>query len=99
MKSKKKCKYGCSTILKIPVGFLLNKEMLSISNKNIFLTTFKKMVGEDSFVLRLLNNSPENEKTEFTLNSAKISLSFGAFEAKTVIYNENGMQEINEMKI
>ena len=72
---------------------------VSISNKNISLTTFKKMVGEDSFVLRLLNNSPENEKTEFTLNSAKISLSFGAFEAKTVIYNENGMQEINEMKI
>lgn len=72
---------------------------VSISNKNISLTTFKKMVGEDSFVLRLLNNSPKKEETEFTLNSAEISLSFGAFEAKTVIYNENGMQEINEMKI
>ena len=72
---------------------------IEISNKNIALTTFKKAIGNNEYILRFLNNSPENEKTEFTLNSASISLSFTPFEAKTVVFNGQALEEINEMRI
>ena len=72
---------------------------IDISNKNIALTTFKKAVGSDEYILRFLNNSSQKEKTEFTLNSEKITLDFIPFEAKTVVFNGNCLKEIEEMKI
>lgn len=74
---------------------------VAISNKNIVLTAFKKRNFAQDYVLRFINNTPEKQKTEFTLNSAKIKLSFGAFEVKTVIYNSSAeaLQEIEEMEI
>lgn len=72
---------------------------IDISNNNIALTTFKKAVGSDEYILRFLNNSSQKEKTEFTLNSEKITLDFIPFEAKTVVFNGNCLKEIEEMKI
>lgn len=72
---------------------------VEVKNKNIALTTFKKAIGSDEYVLRFLNNSPEKEKTEFTLNSAKINLDFVPFEAKTVTFDGKCLKEIEEMKI
>lgn len=72
---------------------------VAVSNKNIALTTFKKAIGENEYILRFINNSPEKEKTEFTLNSAKISLSFTPFEAKTIVFNNGRLSEIEEMRI
>ena len=72
---------------------------IETSNKNITITTFKKAIGSEEYVLRFLNNSPENEKTEFTLNSVSISLNFTPFEAKTVVFNGQTLEEISEMRI
>ena len=72
---------------------------INISNKNIALTTFKKAVGSDEYILRFLNNSSEKEKTEFALNSEKIVLNFIPFEAKTVLFSGDCLKEIEEMKI
>lgn len=72
---------------------------VNISNKNIVLTTMKKSIDGEEYILRFINNSPKNEKTEFTLNSAKISLSFLPFEVKTVVHNGNVLKEIEEMRI
>ena len=72
---------------------------IEIKNKNIALTTFKKAIGEDEYILRFLNNSQEKEKTEFTLNSATITLYFVPFEAKTVVFDGKVLKETEEMRI
>lgn len=72
---------------------------VSISNKNIVLTTMKKSIDGEEYILRFINNSSENEKTEFTLNSAEISLSFTPYEVKTIVYNGNTLTDIEEMRI
>ncbi|MBR0536336.1 MAG: alpha-mannosidase [Clostridia bacterium] len=71
---------------------------MKLANKNIALTTFKKAIGEEEYILRFLNNSEKAVQSEFALNGEKISLSFKPFEAKTVIYN-GVLKEIEEMRI
>ena len=72
---------------------------LDIEDKNIVLVTMKKRYGKDSFVLRLLNNSPASKTTTLTLNGAEITLSFGKYEAKTVEYADEKLIEHYEMLI
>lgn len=72
---------------------------VAISNKNIALTTFKKAIRGNEYILRFINNSQEREKTEFTLNCAKINLNFTPFEVKTIIFNNGKLSEIEEMRI
>ena len=60
---------------------------IGLTNKNIALTTFKKAIGKDEYILRLFNNSDKNTECEVALTDKKISLCFKPFEAKTIVYN------------
>ena len=71
---------------------------MDIGNKNIALTTFKKAIGKDEYILRLLNNSQENVQTNLTLNGESIALGFKPFEAKTIIF-DGALTETEEMRI
>ncbi len=72
---------------------------IKILNKNIVLTSFKKMNESENYILRFINDKPEKEKTEFILNSATITLDFKGFEVKTLVYDGKGLKEIEEMKV
>ena len=70
-----------------------------IEDKNIVLIAMKKRYGKDSFILRLLNNSPASKTTTLTLNGTSINLTFGKYEAKTVEYADEKLIEHYEMLI
>ena len=72
---------------------------LEISDKNIVLVTMKKRYQKDSYILRLLNNSPDAKKSTLTLNGASVKLSFGKYEAKTVEYTDGRLVEQYELMI
>ncbi len=72
---------------------------IEIENKNIALTTFKKMIGEEKFVLRFLNNSAENSSTKFALNGCEITMTLTPFEAKTIVFDGNELVEVYEMAV
>ncbi len=72
---------------------------IDISDKDIVLVTMKKRYGSDSFVIRLLNNSPESKSAILTLNGTSTNLTFGKYEAKTVEYAENNLIEHYELLI
>ncbi len=75
-----------------------NDFAIEISNKNIALTTFKKAINKNEFILRLFNNSSECSSCELCLNGEHIALRFGKFEAKTIIYNGT-LTEVEEMRV
>ncbi len=72
---------------------------INIENKNIVLTTFKKMIGTEKFVLRFVNNSSNTASTAFSLNESEINMTFTPFEAKTVVYNGKELAEVEEMMV
>lgn len=72
---------------------------IDISDINIVLITMKKRYGKESFILRLLNNSPDSKSAVITLNGAQINLDFGRYEAKTVEYDGEKIVEHFELLI
>ncbi|MBR3836209.1 MAG: alpha-mannosidase [Clostridia bacterium] len=90
--------YACN-VFPIERDGTMSDFKLDISDKNIVLVTMKKRFGKDSFILRMLNNSPESKTTTLTLNGAEINLTFGKYEAKTVEYADNKLVEHYELLI
>ena len=90
--------YACN-VFPIERDEQMNDFNLTIEDKNIVLITMKKRYGKDSFVLRLLNNSPENKSATLTLNGASVNLNFGKYEAKTVEYADGKLVEHFELLI
>ncbi len=90
--------YACN-VFPTPRNVEIKPFNVEIENKNIVLTTFKKMIGTEKYVLRFLNDSQENAKTSFSLNGSKINMSFTPFEAKTVTYDGDTLKEVEEMLI
>ncbi len=60
---------------------------ISISNPDIVIQTIKKGEMVDGYIVRLLNNQKNSAKTTLTVCGKNIELSFGAYEAKTVVYD------------
>ncbi len=90
--------YACN-VFPAPRNTEAKEFSIDIENKNIVLTTFKKMIGEEKFVLRFLNNSPENSSTKFALNGCEITMAFTPFEAKTVVFDGTELIEVYEMVV
>ncbi len=72
---------------------------LKIEDKNIVLITMKKKYQDNSFILRFLNNSPERKKCNLVLNHKKITLNFGKYEVKTVLFDFEKLSESPEILI
>ena len=90
--------YACNVF---PVDTDINapKFSLNISDPDIVLVTMKKSAKKSGYVLRLLNNY--HEACEVTVNccGADITLSFGKYEVKTVLYDGNALTESAELSI
>lgn len=68
---------------------------ISLSNRNITVSTMKKKDGEDdTYILRLFNNDSKMHATTVELNGAEIMLEFGKYEFKTVLYKNGSLIEV-----
>ena len=65
---------------------------------NVDCSTFKKN-KEGDYILRLVNNSPYEEKSEVTVEKDVISVDFKPFEVKTFKYENKKIKEIQYMEI
>lgn len=72
---------------------------ISLTNQNIHLVTVKKSVQKDGYIFRLENNSSLEQETALKVGSSSISLSFGRYEVKTILYCEGKLLEEKEMLI
>ena len=60
----------------------------------------KKLDDHDGvYLARLLNNSADAIRTDFTLCGASIPLSFVPYEVKTVLYENGSLRESAELLI
>ena len=76
-----------------------NQSFVEVSNQNVVLTAMKKSQQTDGYVLRFVNNSAEKAINTVKVFDADITLEFGKYEVKTVIYNGGELKEEEEMLI
>ena len=65
---------------------------IKLSNNNISLVAFRK-VEDCSFMVRLINNYKVGTKCECCVFGSKLSLDFGKYEVKTLIYKDGVLSE------
>jgi hypothetical protein len=59
----------------------------------------KKAYDKDAIIFRLINNTPNSEKSYIKVNGTTLDLSFGKYEVKTVVYENFTLAESYEMII
>ena len=65
----------------------------------ITMSAFKKAYGREAMIIRLLNNTPKCVQSYIKLNGIYLPLTFGKYEAKTVVYENGVLTESQEMLI
>lgn len=75
-----------------------NKFDVCVSNKNISLVTMKKSDKKDGYILRLINNYKQEQKTEITVGEDTQAYVFGKYEVKTLFY-DGSLHELKIMEI
>lgn len=72
---------------------------VEVSNSNVVLTAMKKSQQTAGYVLRFVNNSAELAINTIRILETSITLEFGKYEVKTLIYNDGELKEAEEMLI
>ena len=70
-----------------------------LEGDTVSCAAIKKADGREAVIFRLLNNTDGEANAEFYVNEAKMQLSFGAFEVKTVVYESGELLESYELII
>ena len=63
--------------------------------QSVTLVSMRQMMG--GYVLRLFNNTDETVRVEATLFGKPVTLSFGKFEAKTLLFKDGEFIQLDEM--
>ena len=90
--------YACN-VFPVDTGRTVPELRLEIQNKDIVLVTMKKAQECEGYVLRLLNNSAQPAETVVECGGTSISLAFGRYEVKTIIYANQQLTEQNRLMI
>ena len=72
------------------------KAPITVSDDIITLSCFRK-THEDTFMVRLFNNSESARKCDVTVFGEKVSLDFGKYEVKTLLYRDGKLFENDSM--
>lgn len=67
----------------------LGRDFIKIENNNITLIALKKSINGKKYIIRLLNNQANSDKTFLKVGDSSIHLSFGHYEVKTIIYDNH----------
>ena len=90
--------YACN-VFSVDTGRTVPELRLEIQNKDIVLVTMKKAQECEGYVLRLLNNSAQPAETVVECGGTSISLAFGRYEVKTIIYANQQLIEKDRLMI
>lgn len=77
----------------------LGRDFIKIENNNITLIALKKSINGKKYIIRLLNNQANSDKTFLKVGDSSIHLSFGHYEVKTIIYDNHRLYESNVLEI
>lgn len=69
------------------------------SNKNINVVTIKKAIQKEGYIIRLENNSSLKQDCEVRINNHNKNLKFNKYEVKTVLFDKDKIEELDEMII
>ena len=72
---------------------------IRVGGEVISLPTVKKAYGRDALILRLQNNTAGAVESFVEICGKRLSLSFGKYEVKTVLYEDGELSESYEMLI
>ncbi|MBQ2810094.1 MAG: alpha-mannosidase [Clostridia bacterium] len=72
---------------------------VSLGTDIIAMPTMKKAYGSEAIIFRLLNNTPNAVESYIEVNGARLPLSFGKYEVKTIIYESNKLTEAYELLV
>ena len=72
---------------------------VEVSNPNVTLVAMKKSQQSEGYVLRFLNNSSQQARSTVYVLGTEITLTFGKYEVKTLLYREGRLEEVAEMLI
>lgn len=87
-------------IFPIPTECEGRKEFdVRLGGEVISMPTVKKMYGGKGIIFRLLNNTPDAVESFIEINGARLDLSFGKYEVKTVVYDGGALSESYELLI
>ena len=70
-----------------------------VSDPDIVLITMKKQHGEDAYLLRLLNNTPDARDCTLTVGGKALALHFGRYAVKTVRMTADALTEEAQLLI
>ena len=77
-------------------GTYLKESPVVLSNNDITLSCFRKLDGE-VYMVRLFNNLDASRKCDCTVKGATLSLEFGKYEVKTLLYENGTLHEHDSM--
>ncbi len=90
----------CLNIFPIPVENHKEKPLdVSIEGDIISMPTIKKADDKDAIIFRLLNNTENSVQSSLIVNGQRLSLAFGKYEVKTVLYENGTLNESYELII
>lgn len=72
---------------------------ISLGSDCIAMPTLKRADASDGLIFRLINNTDKRVDTYIEVGGARLSLSFGKYEVKTIIYENGTLTESYEMII
>ena len=72
---------------------------VSVGGDVISLQAAKKMYGKECIIFRLLNNTPSAQESFIKVGGARLDLTFGKYEVKTILYENGTLTESYELLI
>ena len=87
-------------IFPIPNSSLdIKKPSILVGGNIISMPTIKKAYDRNAIIIRLLNNTSDNVNSYIKVNDCTLDLSFGKYEVKTIVYENNTLTESYELLI
>ncbi len=74
-------------------GIMREIRGICVLNPNVTLEAFKKKEDGKGYSIRLFNGSRDSAETVLSVDGKTIELNFASYEAKTVVFDEEGLKE------
>ena len=72
------------------------ESLVTLSNENITLSAFRKVLS-NTYMVRLVNNFRGETECVCTVFDKSVKLSFGQYEVKTLLYKDSDLKEQDSM--
>jgi hypothetical protein len=84
----------------VPSQSTSKKELdIELGGDIISMPALKKAYDKDAMIFRLLNNTPNSVESFIKVNGQRLTLNFGKYEVKTVVYENGVLTESYELLI